>query len=34
MATTAMPTRDDFAKMLNDSLGGENESFEGKVVKG
>src|SRR4051795_12370400 len=34
MATIAMPTRDDFAKMLNDSLGGENESFEGKVVKG
>src|SRR3954465_12128253 len=34
MATIAMPTRDDFAKMLNDSLGGENESFEGKVAKG
>src|ERR671928_1923197 len=34
MATTAMPTRDDFAKMLNKSLGGENEAFEGKVVKG
>ena len=34
MATTAMPTRDDFAAMLNESLGGENESFEGRVVKG
>ncbi|MFC7499580.1 30S ribosomal protein S1 [Enterovirga sp. GCM10030262] len=34
MATTANPTRDDFAAMLNESLGGENESFEGKVVKG
>ncbi|HEY0112866.1 MAG TPA: 30S ribosomal protein S1 [Allosphingosinicella sp.] len=34
MATTAMPTRDDFAAMLNESLGGENEGFEGRVVKG
>jgi small subunit ribosomal protein S1 len=34
MATTAFPSRDDFAAMLNDSLGGENETFEGKVVKG
>jgi small subunit ribosomal protein S1 len=34
MATSAMPTRDDFAAMLNESLGGENESFEGRVVKG
>src|SRR3954463_6676089 len=34
MATTAMPTRDDFAKLLNETLGGENEGFEGKVVKG
>src|SRR5918995_2245808 len=34
MASTAMPTRDDFAAMLNESLGGENESFEGRVVKG
>ncbi len=34
MATAAMPTRDDFAAMLNQSLGGENESFEGRVVKG
>jgi small subunit ribosomal protein S1 len=29
-----MPTRDDFAAMLNESLGGENEGFEGRVVKG
>ncbi len=34
MATTTFPTRDDFAAMLNESLGGENEAFEGKVVKG
>ena len=34
MATTAMPTRDDFAKLLNETLGGENEGFEGRVVKG
>jgi small subunit ribosomal protein S1 len=34
MATTAFPTRDDFETMLNESLGGENETFEGKVVKG
>src|SRR5947207_15629057 len=34
MATTTFPTRDDFAAMLNESLGGENETFEGKVVKG
>src|SRR3954471_3816741 len=34
MATTTFPTRDDFAAMLNESLGGENESFEGRVVKG
>ncbi|MCH8614879.1 30S ribosomal protein S1 [Sphingomonas sp. SM33] len=34
MATTAFPTRDDFAELLNQSLGGENEAFEGKVVKG
>ena len=34
MASTAFPTRDDFAALLNESLGGENESFEGKVVKG
>ncbi len=29
-----MPTRDDFAAMLNESLGGESEGFEGRVVKG
>jgi small subunit ribosomal protein S1 len=34
MATATFPTRDDFAALLNDSLGGENETFEGKVVKG
>ena len=33
MATTTFPTRDDFAELLNKSLGGENEAFEGKVVK-
>src|ERR1700760_4453013 len=34
MATTTFPSRDDFAELLNKSLGGENEAFEGKVVKG
>src|SRR5438046_6746119 len=34
MATTAFPSRDDLAALLNESLGGENETFEGKVVKG
>src|SRR6187399_921081 len=34
MASTAFPSRDDFAALLNESLGGENEAFEGKVVKG
>src|SRR3954470_4107403 len=34
MATTTFPTRDDFAALLNESLGGENEAFEGRVVKG
>src|SRR5881398_2431635 len=34
MATTTFPTRDDFAALLNETLGGENEGFEGKVVKG
>src|SRR5688500_9385045 len=34
MATTAFPTRDDFEALLNESLGGENETFEGKVVNG
>ncbi len=34
MASTAFPTRDDFAALLNESLGGEDEAFEGRVVKG
>ena len=34
MATTANPSRDDFAAMLNESLGGEDGGFEGRVVKG
>jgi small subunit ribosomal protein S1 len=34
MATLANPTRDDFAALLNQTLGGENEGFEGRVVKG
>ena len=34
MASTAFPTRDDFANMLNESLGGEDQGFEGRVVKG
>ncbi|WP_340316192.1 30S ribosomal protein S1 [Rhizorhabdus argentea] len=34
MATAANPTRDDFAALLNQTLGGENEGFEGRVVKG
>ena len=34
MASTAFPSRDDFAALLNESLGGEDEGFEGKVVKG
>src|ERR1044071_5711322 len=34
MATTTFPTRDDFAALLNESLGGENEAFEGRVVTG
>jgi small subunit ribosomal protein S1 len=34
MATAPQPTRDDFAALLNESLGGENEGFEGRVVKG
>ncbi|WP_310475963.1 30S ribosomal protein S1 [Sandarakinorhabdus sp.] len=33
MATSAQPTRDDFAAMLDASLG-ENQSFEGRVVRG
>ncbi len=34
MATLANPTRDDFAALLNESLGGEDQGFEGRVVKG
>jgi small subunit ribosomal protein S1 len=34
MATTANPTRDDFAAMLNDAFGGADTQFEGRVVKG
>jgi small subunit ribosomal protein S1 len=34
MATTAFPSRDDFAALLNDTLGGEATGFEGRVVKG
>ncbi|MBS0505083.1 MAG: 30S ribosomal protein S1 [Proteobacteria bacterium] len=33
MATAAFPTRDDFAALLNETLG-DNEGFEGRVVKG
>src|SRR5437870_5503130 len=34
MATAAFPTRSDFEALLNETLGGANEGFEGKVVKG
>ncbi|WP_067732790.1 30S ribosomal protein S1 [Novosphingobium naphthalenivorans] len=35
MASTANPTRDDFAKMLDEQLGGvADDGFEGRVVKG
>jgi small subunit ribosomal protein S1 len=34
MATTAFPSRDDFAALLNESLGGEDGGFEGRVVRG
>ncbi|MDX2210424.1 MAG: 30S ribosomal protein S1 [Sphingopyxis sp.] len=34
MATTAFPTRDDFAAMLDESLGGADGGFEGRVVNG
>ena len=35
MATSANPTRDDFAKMLDEQLGGvADDGFEGRVVKG
>ena len=33
MATAAMPTRDDFAALLEESLGADG-AFEGKVVTG
>src|SRR5690606_17797488 len=33
-ASTAIPTRDDFAALLNESIGGEDQGFEGRVVKG
>ncbi len=34
MATTANPSRDDFAKLLDEQLGGAEGGFEGRVVKG
>ena len=34
MASTANPTRDDFAKLLDEQLGGAEGGFEGRVVKG
>ena len=34
MASTAFPSRDDFASLLNESLGGADGGFEGRVVKG
>src|SRR6478752_1655972 len=34
MASTANPTRDDFAKLLDEQLGGADGGFEGRVVKG
>ena len=34
MATTANPTRDDFAALLDSALGGADTQFEGRVVKG
>ncbi len=34
MATTANPSRDDFAKLLDEQLGGADGGFEGRVVKG
>ncbi len=34
MATSPNPTRDDFAALLNESLGGAEGGFEGRVVKG
>ncbi|MES2700560.1 MAG: S1 RNA-binding domain-containing protein, partial [Pseudomonadota bacterium] len=34
MASTANPTRDDFAALLDQQLGGADGGFEGRVVKG
>ncbi len=34
MASTANPTRDDFAALLDEQLGGSEGGFEGRVVKG
>jgi small subunit ribosomal protein S1 len=34
MASTANPTREDFAKLLDEQLGGAEGGFEGRVVKG
>src|SRR6186713_2899039 len=34
MASTANPTRDDFAKLLDEQLGGADGGFEGRIVKG
>jgi small subunit ribosomal protein S1 len=34
MATAAFPTRSEFEALLNETLGGANEGFEGRVVKG
>jgi small subunit ribosomal protein S1 len=34
MASTANPTRDDFAALLDEQLGGADGGFEGRVVKG
>ncbi|MEQ1724686.1 MAG: 30S ribosomal protein S1 [Sphingopyxis sp.] len=34
MASSPHPTRDDFAALLNESLGGADTQFEGRVVKG
>ena len=34
MATSPNPTRDDFAALLDESLGGADAGFEGRVVKG
>ena len=34
MASSANPTRDDFAALLDEQLGGADGGFEGRVVKG